>query len=395
MNQLATNKKQYLSGVLELAFRQLELSEFQYEQVKKRYEVVAQWIGSSSDLRLNGSIIYPQGSVLLRTTVAPISNGTFDLDFVCQLPAAANDESAVTLHKLVGDRLRENGTYKTMLEPKNRCWRLNYAESSRFHMDITLAVRNLACGNNGILVPDRELAQLKPSNPKGFAAWVDEVSKLSPTFTQITRRMVEAASAKADIQPLPENVDVHDSLRRIIQVAKRHRDFTHHSGKLEHPPISVIITTLATHSYAYCVRAGSYETPWDFVLAVLRNMHRFVRVMNTSNGPWYLIENPATTATTVENFAEKWNEVPEKANAFFKWHAAIVREFEQLLLLEGSDQVQHHFAKQLVGPEADSIFSSINASVNAARVSGRLLAGRTGVSIATGTPVRKNTFFGD
>src|SRR3569833_2690854 len=115
MNQLATNKKQYLSGVLELAFRQLELSEFQYEQVKKRYEVVAQWIGSSSDLRLNGSIIYPQGSVLLRTTVAPISNSTFDLDFNKQHPAATKNKTTKTLHKLVGDRLRENGTYKTML----------------------------------------------------------------------------------------------------------------------------------------------------------------------------------------------------------------------------------------------------------------------------------------
>src|SRR3569833_4670939 len=108
MNQLATNKKQYLSGVLELAFRQLDLSEFQYEQVKKRYDVVAHWIGSSSDLRLNGSIIYQLGSVLLRTTVAQISNGTFELDIVCQLPAAANEESAVTLHKLVGTPLREN-----------------------------------------------------------------------------------------------------------------------------------------------------------------------------------------------------------------------------------------------------------------------------------------------
>src|SRR3569833_3406467 len=124
MNQLATNKKQYLSGVLELAFRQLELSEFQYEQVKKRYEVVAQWIGSSSDLRLNGSIFFFLFFVFFCFFFVLFSNGTFDLDFVCQLPAAANDESAVTQLKLVGDRLRENGTYKTMLEPKNRCWRL-------------------------------------------------------------------------------------------------------------------------------------------------------------------------------------------------------------------------------------------------------------------------------
>src|SRR3569833_954113 len=104
MNQLATNKKQNLSGVLELAFRQLELSEFQYEQVKKRYEVVAQWIGSSSELRLNGSIIYPQGSVLLCSTLAPISIGTFDLDFVKQHPTTTKDKTTETQQKHVGDR---------------------------------------------------------------------------------------------------------------------------------------------------------------------------------------------------------------------------------------------------------------------------------------------------
>lgn len=391
MSQPTPKKKQYLSGVLELTSRQLELSETQYEQVKQRYETVAEWIGSSPDPRLNGSTIYPQGSVLLRTTVAPIASGTFDLDFVCQLPTPANDVSAATLHRLVGDRLRENGTYKSMLEQKNRCWRLNYAESSKFHMDITPAVHNFTCSNGGILVPDRELAQLKPSNPKGFATWVDEASKLIPKFTSSTRMAFDEVFAKAEIQPLPENIGVHDPLRRIIQVAKRHRDFMHHEGKLEHPPISVIITTLATHSYAYCVRNGTYETPWDFVLAVLRNMPRFILTRDTMYGQLYWIENPTTQG---ENFADKWNETPDKAKDFRQWHAGIIADFEKLLFLDGADQVQHHLAKRLVGPEANLVFSSINENVNKARSSGGLLAGGVGVSVVTGTPVRKNTFFG-
>ena len=51
---------------------------------------------------------------------------------------------------------------------------------------------------------------------------------------------------------------------------------------------------------------------YDALTNIVNNMHRYIKQI----GGKYIIENPVMSE---ENFAEKWNEVPEKADEFFQW----------------------------------------------------------------------------
>src|SRR6185312_17164056 len=115
--------------------------------------------------------IYPQGSIALGTTVRPLATAEFDVDLVCHLPSIKSVSDAQSIKTLVGDRLKEHGTYKERLEEKQRCWRIHYA--NQFHLDITPSIPNSGCHRGGELVPDKVLKEWKPTNPKGYIAQFD------------------------------------------------------------------------------------------------------------------------------------------------------------------------------------------------------------------------------
>jgi hypothetical protein len=123
------------------------------------------WLAKSDHLKLSESSIFSQGSMRLGTTVRPLVRDEFDIDLVCNILCATIYDGPDVVRKFVGDRLREHATYKQMLEPLNRGWRLNYAESSKFYLDITHSIHNPTCANGGLLVPDKTLKDRKPSNP--------------------------------------------------------------------------------------------------------------------------------------------------------------------------------------------------------------------------------------
>lgn len=63
--------------------------------------------------------IYPQGSFALNTVISPCpENNEYDVDLVCEVKLDKKDVEPLTVLNLIGDRLKENETYKGMLEKK-------------------------------------------------------------------------------------------------------------------------------------------------------------------------------------------------------------------------------------------------------------------------------------
>jgi hypothetical protein len=91
------------------------------------------------------------------TTIRPWRGEEFDLDIVCQLHDCDN-HAPLTVYNAVADRLRDHTSYRTLLEPKDRCLRINYA--GNFHLDIIPACPNAGAA---LKVPDRALARLSQS----------------------------------------------------------------------------------------------------------------------------------------------------------------------------------------------------------------------------------------
>lgn len=388
-----TRKKQMVVTLLDKLCQQLDITESQYQTARDRYEAVGTWLADSPLQVLNDAKIYPQGSIALGTAIKPIGHNEFDVDLVCHLPSLAINSNPHQVKALIGSRLKEHGTYRGMLEEKQRCWRIKYA--NEFHLDITPSIHNPNCYQGGELVPDKKLAEWKPTNPKGYIKKIEEYSTLNPHFSLMDRTFAEA---RADVAPLPEQSMTKPVLKRIIQLLKRHRDHmfsTRHSSELA--PISVIITTLASWAYAKCVTKRLHTNPYDFIVDVIREMPNFIKTEMRLGRKYFIIENETTSG---ENFADKWNHDPRLATAFNEWLKDALTSIESLLMIEGIDRfaesLSHIFgAKQEVVRET---ITSINKPINEARISGKLIVapalGLTSARVLGSVAVPKNTFFG-
>jgi hypothetical protein len=376
--------------VLEVVCESLELTDAQFALAKQRYEGVGACLAGSDNVALRAMAVYLQGSTALRTTVKPVGVNEFDVDLVAHVADLDIQISPATLKKAIGDCLRGNGNYVPLLEEKPRCWRLNYA--NEFHMDITPSIPNPYCNFGGELVPDKTLKGWKASNPKGYRGLFDKRSKLLPVIR--LRKGVAADSARANVEAYPDAGGFKGILRRIVQVGKRHRDIMF----LDDPdmaPLSVIITTLLARSYEWCVTRNEYENELELLIDVLRHVPDTIEIRQTPIGVQWFIWNETTAG---ENFAEKWNQMPELAEAFFTWHRRFCSDIEGLTAANGLDQLGE-MLKGLFGPRpANAAIDLLTDRVTAARQSGRLrVAPSIGLGVgalAASTPVRANTFFG-
>lgn len=380
-------KKAQLTGILERICQELELTPTQFETAESRYEAVGKYLTEADSPLLTTSEIYPQGSISLGTTVKPLGREEYDIDLVCLAPSLTPNAPPDFLKKLIGDHLRSNGRYKDILEEKPRCWRINYA--NEFHLDITPAIPNPACGNGGELVPDKKLKEWKASNPRGYRDRFEQVAKLQP-LTLLQK--AEMAEMRARIEDLPQPTKLKGLLKRCVQICKRHRDLWFDGS--EFAPISVIITTLAARSYAFCVANGPYETELDFLVDVIRRMPQFIETQEADDRTFYFIWNETTAG---ENFAEKWNQDPRLSVAFHKWNQQVLQDIEEFIATEGMDSLQKSMSRSFGDSIVGRAFSSVTQSISAGRKTG-LLGVAPGLGLTVASPravsVRPNTFYG-
>lgn len=394
VTQLVARKKQMVVGLLDKLCQQVEITDTQFQTAKTRYEAVGAWLSASSTKHLEQVQIYPQGSIALGTAIKPLAANEFDVDLVCHLPSVGHTSSAQAVKQLVGARLKEHATYKGMLEEKQRCWRINYA--NEFHLDITPSILNPRCHQDGELVPDKFLAEWKPTNPKGYINRFEQYATIRPRFLLLERNVVKATYDS--VEPLPEPSMTKPFLKRIVQLLKRHRDQKFvGSNRPDLAPISVIITTLAGWAYAKCASQQTYSDEFDFITAVIKEMPTFIGIEMRSGKLFYMVENETTAG---ENFADKWNHDPRRADAFYEWHADALASVESLLQIEGVDQFAESLSQKF-GGKKDAVrdtLSNFITPISQAR-SGGLLGVAPSIGLITAPSygsisVPKNTFFG-
>ena len=393
--EFLTRKKQMVVGLLDQLCQQIEITATQFETAKTRYEAVGAWLSTSNSPHLKQAQVYPQGSIALGTAIKPLAANEFDVDLVCYLLGIEYTLSAVAVKALIGDRLKENATYKGMLEEKQRCWRINYA--NEFHLDITPSIMNPRCKQNGELVPDKSLAQWKPTNPKGYIGRFEQYSAIRPRFL-LPQRSFAVAATNGNVTPLPEPTMTKPFLKRIVQLLKRHRDQQFvGSNRAELAPISIIITTLTGWAYAKCAREQTYDDEFDFITAVIREMPTFIRMEMRSGKPFYLIENETTAG---ENFADKWNHDQRLAAAFYAWHGDALEAIESLPQIQGVDQFAEKLSQSFGGKKdvVRDTMSKFIAPFGQARSAGLLkIAPSVGLISSpafAAVAVPRNTFFG-
>src|ERR1700751_2145520 len=121
-----TDKKTQLDDLLDNMAEEIQLDDSRYDRLKKHYEAIKNWIEEDElFFKPYKYDVYPHGSVRILTTVKPIGKDEFDLDIAIHLNAEWNQHTPSKIYNELKRRLEENEAYKKILEPKNRCLRLN------------------------------------------------------------------------------------------------------------------------------------------------------------------------------------------------------------------------------------------------------------------------------
>jgi hypothetical protein len=302
--------------VIENMVRLLELPDSAYDKARKRYEDLGEWFDrDESVVSGNNPHIFPQGSFRLGTAIRPLDESEeYDLDLACKLREGVSKDSHTqeALKKLIGIELevyRKARGIKIELEPKHRCWRLEYQDDLSFHMDIVPCIpadekRRKAilesirktgldefvagsASQTTISITDDRHESYKHicddwniSNPEGYAKWFEY--RMNP---QQTRILLE--KAQVDDVPLFKK---KTPLQRVIQILKRHRDNWSRDNP-DSKPISIIITTLAAIAY-------NGETD---IVAALGNVLEKIGGLVSPTKP--RVPNPVDPD---EDFADRW-----------------------------------------------------------------------------------------
>lgn len=319
----------------------LNISESKTDEIIDSYKAVGTYLGNlEEDLNI---IIFPQGSLGLGTVIKPLStdrNGSYDIDLVCKLRNGHYLE-AKDVKNIIGTRLKESSRYKNKLEEEGkRCWTLIYAD---FHMDILPCIpKNHKVADSVVKITEKVDGQYNYSlsDPKGYREWF--IQEMGNVF--IESRNIYASNKEVEIEDV-ELFKLRTPLQMSIQILKRHRDIMFQNRKDK--PISIIITTLA---------ALSYNGEWNVFLTINNILQNMAKHIHKNENGEYEILNPTNIE---ENFADRWNEQPEKADSFFEWlKKAQLDIITQPSEFAGGLQGLHrHFANSFGGEMARETFN--------------------------------------
>lgn len=305
----------------------LDIPDSHYDLATQRYLSVGKWLQRpESKVAIYEPAVCAQGSFRYGTVIRPLFKADeYDLDAVAELSLLTKgDISQKGLKQLLGDEVKLYASAKNFNsspEEKNRCWRLDYSDTVKFHMDILPSLpedrafkqqlinrgvdENLAI--MAIAITDKRHPQYQTiqrdwpaSNPKGFAKWFEQRMRVQAEH-QLKAMLEKRSLASIDDVPTWE---WKTPLQRTIQILKRHRDVMF-KDNCEFAPISMILTVLAAHAYE------GQEDLYDTLQGVVDRMPDFIRQASPR------IANPVNPA---EDFADRWRTDPRFENNFWKWH---------------------------------------------------------------------------
>lgn len=329
------NYKKEINEILDDLGNNLDITKTEFDIAVKSYEAVGNWLSKEgSPLYKYKPRILPQGSFMLGTMIKPINEeDELDIDLVCKLEGKPSTWTQKDVKEIVGDRLKDHGTYADMIEDNEggqRCWTLEYSDDSNYHMDILPAVtdenfmtflnesfnnyEDIDAEKVAIRITDKEednydvstdSDEWMKSNPFGYAQWFFQKAIISST---------KLFSLNESVDPVREFQKEKWPLQRVVQLLKRHRDimFSSDDYDTEDKPISIIITTLSSRAYD---KSENIVDAFGNIVSKMRGMieERF----NYETGKvekW--VSNPVNEE---ENFADKWPLEKQKEEYFYMW----------------------------------------------------------------------------
>lgn len=231
--------------------QELELNKTRLQRMESAYNTLAEFLKNDNDFFEDLEIeVYAQGSKRIGTTVRPINNEDFDLDVVLHIYDPYYNHTPEQIYNALLNSLSNNEYYKSIMEKKKRCVRLNY--KSDFHMDILPACMPNSFEKESIKIPEKALKIWSSANPKGFSLWFLKIAESveAPMLRKYAEVLFESQmsfKAQVEKEELPKELYFKTPLQRAVQLLKRYRDIYYHNR--DYRVSSIVITTLAARLY--------------------------------------------------------------------------------------------------------------------------------------------------
>lgn len=415
---LTIEQKEQFNEILETLGENLDISETQFNAAITSYQFVGTWLSKGdSELAPYNPTIRPQGSFILGTIIRPISDeDDLDIDLVCELSKKKESWTQSDLKRIVGTQLKANKRLDDLLDEEGRrCWTLRYRQDSenakeRYHMDILPAITSEGYSvilnesyrktfseseidKIGLSITDNKSynyftskipEEWLKSNPFGYAQWFFSRATISQS-----RKMF---SINESVKPVPSFQKERFPLQRVVQILKRHRDIKYidkNDEDKKNKPISIIITTLASHAYK------GESNVIDALINIVNSMENYIGEYNPITGAkekW--IGNPVNKS---ENFADRWKEFPQRQKHFEQWLVEIKRDLSNITSQSGrglnsiNESMNQPFGEKIM----TKTFSDYGEKLRVKREKGNLkVSSLTGTIGAVGTAIKNHNFYG-
>jgi hypothetical protein len=290
------------------------------------------------------------------------------LDLVLELILNGQMSPKEVLQALA-NRLRQHDTYASMVEVKKRCVRLKYA--GKFHLDILPATPDGSNLGTSILIPDRELQEWLPSDPKGYAEW----------FKQQSQRI---SLREAAVEPLPgyQPASKKLPLQLATQLLKRWRSVVFSDKKEQEPP-SIVLTTLAGEAY------GGEPSVSGAITSIIAGIA--ARIQATGSRVLE-VRNPANSE---ELLSEKWVEDPTAYELFKSKISELSTAWDVILTAQDAQRVSSGLSA-LYGKEVTSAYKRQAELMKGSKA---FVDAKSGVisttAVGKSVPVKDHTFYGE
>ncbi len=294
--------------------QELQLDKTRLERMETAYNAVAEVLKKDDDFFSDLEIeVYAQGSKRIGTTVKPFNNGDFDLDTVLHIFDIYHNHSPEKVYNALVKALEKDEYYKTIMEKKKRCVRLNY--KSDFHMDILPACMPNIFDKKNIKIPEKALKNWSSGNPKGHENWFLNIAN-SVEKSMLREFSTVLLEAKVETEPLPEELYFKTPLQRAVQLFKRYRDI--YFQDKDYPVSSIVITTLIASLYK-CEKS-IFETIDNVSGRIKENYLEIVK-----KGERFKVLNPVNSA---EDFTDSWTN--EHYKSFYEFITDFYTKWQNL-----------------------------------------------------------------
>lgn len=283
----------------------INISEDMFDYAEAEYKKISKWIeANSKGHEIN---IYPQGSFALGTAIKPYEReDEYDVDLICEYQQD---------YGFTAKRLKKTEVYSILMQydrahsinEKRRCWQVTYECNKKFHLDVVPAVLRSGYIDITEQLSSNEYRYIG-SNPKGYIAWFQ--SKQKNQYTAIKAGIIsnqKGIFTSGEIKPIKE-YKIRTPLQKAIQILKRHKDILFKEDPNHLAPVPILITTISAQLYR------NEDTIEKTLSSILNKAKEYIESCK-DNGK-YSIYNPSLPS---ENFADKWVEHPERAEAFLNW----------------------------------------------------------------------------